>query len=173
MNEKKPRINANEHERKHWDLCHDIVEVFFAVYNELGFGFLEGVYEEALSVALVEAGFTVARQVPTPIWFRGRKIGEYKADLIVNSAVLLELKSARTLEPAHGAQVLNYLRSTDIEVALLLNFGPQPTSNVIFLRMTEKEFVFIRVHSRQKREGLDPQEFFRPTLPLRNFRNKP
>jgi GxxExxY protein len=69
MDEKKPRINANEHERKHWDLCHDIVEVFFAVYNELGFGFLEGVYEEALSVALVEAGFTVARQVPTPICF--------------------------------------------------------------------------------------------------------
>jgi len=66
------------------------------------FGFLEGVYEEALSMALVESGFTVARQVPTPIWFRGRKIGEYKADLIVNNAVLLELKSARTLEPAHG-----------------------------------------------------------------------
>ena len=118
MDEEKPRINANEHERKHWGLCHDIVEVFFAVYNELGFGFLEGVYEEALSLALVDAGFAVARQVQTPIWFRGKKIGEYKADLIVNSAVLLELKSVRTLEPAQGAQVLNYLRSTEIEVAL-------------------------------------------------------
>ena len=165
MEEKKPRIHANEHERKHWDLCHDIVEVFFAVYNELGFGFLEGVYEEALSVALVDAGFTVARQVQTPIWFRGRKIGEYRADLIVNNAVLLELKSARTLEPAHGAQVLNYLRSTDIEVALLLNFGPKPHSNGLFLRMKEKEFVFIRVHSRRKREA-KPLREFRPTPEL-------
>lgn len=145
MQEEKPRINANEHERKHWDLCHDIVEVFFAVYNELGFGFLESVYEEALSVALVEAGFAVARQVQTPIWFRGRKIGEYKADLIVNNAVLLELKSVRTLEPAHMAQVLNYLRSTEIEVALLLNFGPKPH----FKRFVfENERKGIRVHSR-------------------------
>jgi GxxExxY protein len=156
MEEEEPRINANEYERKHWDLCHDIVEVFFAVYNELGFGFLEGVYEEALSLALVEAGFKVARQVQTPIWFRGRKIGEYKADLIVNNAVLLELKSARTLEPAHGAQVLNYLRSTGIEVALLLNFGPKPH----FKRFVfENERKGIRVHSRAfaaKKGGLDP-----------------
>jgi GxxExxY protein len=160
MEEEEPRINANEYERKHWGLCHDIVEVFFAVYNELGFGFLEGVYEEALSLALVEAGFKVARQVQTPIWFRGRKIGEYKADLIVNNAVLLELKSARTLEPAHGAQVLNYLRSTDIEVALLLNFGPKPHFKRFVLRMKGKEFVFIRVHSRQKREAHDPTRSF-------------
>jgi GxxExxY protein len=95
MDEEKPRINANENERKHWGLCHDIVEVFFAVYNELGFGLLEGVYEEALSFALVECEFKVARQVQTPIWFRGRKIGEYKADLIVNNGVLLELKAVR------------------------------------------------------------------------------
>jgi GxxExxY protein len=160
MDEEKPRINANEHERKHWSLCHDIVEVFFAVYNELGFGFLEGVYEEALSFALVEAEFKVARQVQTPIWFRGRKIGEYKADLIVNNGVLLELKAVRTLEPAHGAQLLNYLRSTDIEVALLLNLDQNLTSSVLFLRMKEKEFVFIRVHSRQKREKPDSQGLF-------------
>lgn len=141
-----PRINANEHERKHRDLCHDIVGVFYAVYNDLGHGFLEAVYEEALEMGLSEAGFTVARQVPTPIWFRGKTIGEYKADLIVNSVVLLELKAARALDPAHEAQILNYLRATDIEVGLLLNFGPKPQF---------KRFVFenknkgIRVHSRK------------------------
>ena len=81
MTEDQPRINANEHERKHWDLCHDIIEVFYAVYNQLGHGFLEAVYEEALSLALIEAGFTAARQVATPIWFRGRRIGEYKTSL--------------------------------------------------------------------------------------------
>jgi hypothetical protein len=75
-----PPINANEHEGKHWALCHDIVGVFYAVYNELGQGFLEAVYEEALAIALTEAGMAAARQVPTPIWFRGRTIKEYKAD---------------------------------------------------------------------------------------------
>jgi len=143
MNE--PLINANEHERKHWDLCHDIVGVFYAVYNELGHGFLEAVYEEALAIALTEAGMTVRRQVLTPIWFRGRTIGEYKADLIVNGVVLLELKAAKALDAAHEAQILNYLRATDMEVGLLLNFGPKPQF---------KRFVFendrkgIRVNSR-------------------------
>lgn len=112
--------------RKHWDLCHAIVEVYYAVYNELGFGFLEAVYEEALEIALTEAGLKVSRQVDTPIWFRGRRIGKYKADLIVNGSVLLELKAAKGLDREHEAQVLNYLRATDIEVALLLNFGPKP-----------------------------------------------
>jgi GxxExxY protein len=117
----KPPMNANEHERKHWALCHEIVGVFYSVYNELGHGFLEAVYEEALAI-----GLAAARQVPTPIWFRGRTIGEYKADLIVNGLVLRELKAARALDSSHEAQILNYLRATDIEVRLLLNFGPKP-----------------------------------------------
>lgn len=112
--------------KKHWDLCHNIIEVFYAVYNELGYGFLENVYQEALVIALTEAGFVVAQQVPTPIWFRGRKIGGYKADLIVNDAVLLELKAARSIDLSHEAQTLNYLRATELEVALVLNFGPKP-----------------------------------------------
>jgi GxxExxY protein len=120
-------MNDTSSDKKHWDLCHGIVEVFYAVYNELGYGFLEAVYEEALSLALTQAGFTVSRQVPTPIWFRGQKIGDYKADLIVNNSVLVELKTVRAIEPAHEAQVLNYLRATDVEVALLLNFGPKPS----------------------------------------------
>ena len=100
-----PRINANEHERKHWDLCHEIVGV---------------------ARALRDAGFNIDRQIPTPIWFRGSVIGEYKADLLVNKAVLLELKAAQGIDPSHKAQILNYLRATEIEVGLLLNFGPKP-----------------------------------------------
>ena len=110
----------------HWDLCHQIVGVFYSVYNELGYGFLEAVYEEALAIGLIEAGLQVTRQVATPIWFRGRAIGDYKTDMIVNDAVLLELKAARSLDPSHEAQILNYLRATEIEVGLLLNFGPRP-----------------------------------------------
>lgn len=121
-----PQINANEHERKHWDLCHQIVGIFYEVYNELGYGFLEAVYEEALTRALKGAGFHVDRQIPTPIWFRGAIIGDYKADLIVNGVVLLELKAAQNIDPSHKAQILNYLRATEIEVGLLLNFGPKP-----------------------------------------------
>jgi len=120
------RYDSKDDKKKHWHLCHDIVQVFYTVYNELGFGFLEAVYEEALDIALKEAGFTVSRQVATPIWFRGRKIGDYKADLVVNNAVLIELKAARSIDSAHEAQTLNYLCATEFEVALLLNFGPKP-----------------------------------------------
>ena len=137
--------NSSNEGRKHWDLCHDIVEVYYAVYNELGFGFLEAVYEEALEIALKDAGFRVSRQVDTPIWFRGRRIGKYKADLVVNDIVLLELKATRALDREHEAQVLNYLRATDLEVALLLNFGPKP----VFRRLVfENDRKVSRVHSR-------------------------
>ena len=119
--------DPKEDGRKHWDLCHKIIEVFYAVYNELGSGFLEAVYEKAVVIALTEAGFTVSQQVETPIWFRSRKIADYKADLIVNNAVLLELKAARAIDSTHESQTLNYLRATEFEVALLLNFGPKPS----------------------------------------------
>jgi GxxExxY protein len=140
-----PRIDANEHERKHWDLCHEIVGIFYSVYNELGYGFLEAVYEEAFSSALREAGLTVARQVATPIWFRGKTIGDYKADLIVNSVVLLELKAAQSIDSSHKAQILNYLRATEIEVGLLFNFGPKPHFHRFVFENSRKG---IRVNSR-------------------------
>jgi GxxExxY protein len=121
-----PRINANEHERKRWDLCHEIIKVFYEVYNELGCAFLEAVYEEALARALRDAGFQAAPQVPTPIWFRGAVIGDYRADIIVNGVVLLELKASLNIDPSHKAQPLNYLRATEIEAGVLFNFGPKP-----------------------------------------------
>ncbi len=143
--EEQSQTNGSSSERKYWDLCHSIIEVFYAVYNELGYGFLEAVYEEAFVLALTQAGFTVSRQVATPIWFRGKKIGDYKADLIINNSVLLELKTARAIEQAHEAQVLNYLRATDIEVALLLNFGPKPNFKRLLFDNNRKG---VRVQSR-------------------------
>ncbi len=110
----------------HSDLTEKIIGVFYDVYNELGHGFLESTYAEALTVALEEIGLGTAREVPVPVWFRGRKVGQYYADLIVDGVVLLELKAARTLESAHEAQLLHYLRATDIEGGLLLNFGLRP-----------------------------------------------
>lgn len=111
---------------KHADLTERIIGVFYNVYNELGYGFLEIVYEESLVIALREAGLTVERQVELPVWFRRQRVGAFRADVLVENHVLLELKASRALESAHEAQLLHYLRSTDVEVGLLLNFGIRP-----------------------------------------------
>jgi len=111
---------------EHQQLTQKIIGVFYEVYNELGFGFLEGVYEEAMMIALAESGLSACRQLPVNVHFRGRIIGEFKADLLVEDAVIVELKAARALDSSHEAQTLNYLRGTPIEIALLMNFGPKP-----------------------------------------------
>jgi len=111
---------------KHADITEKIIGIFYDVYNELGYGFLESVYEESLVIALHHAGLTSSRQVALPVWFRGHKVGDFRADLLVENSVLLELKSARSLEPAHEAQLLHYLKSTEVEVGMLLNFGVRP-----------------------------------------------
>jgi len=111
---------------KHSDLTDKIIGVFYDVYNELGYGFLESTYAEAIAIALAQSGLLVAREVAVPVWFRGMKVGHYFADMVVDNSVLLELKTARSLEAAHEAQLLHYLRATKIEVGLLLNFGQRP-----------------------------------------------
>jgi GxxExxY protein len=108
------------------DLTEKIIGIFFDVYNELGYGFLECVYEESLIIALREAGLGVEQQIPIPVLFRGQKVGNFRVDIRVEGNVLLELKSARMLEPSHEAQLLHYLKATEIEVGLLLNFGRIP-----------------------------------------------
>ena len=111
---------------KYAQLTEKIIGIFYDVYNELGYGFLESVYEESLVIALRDAGLAVDRQVSVPVWFRRRKVGEFRADVMVEKAVLLELKCARALDPSHEAQLLHYLKSTEIEIGLLLNFGTKP-----------------------------------------------
>jgi GxxExxY protein len=111
---------------KHADVTEKIIGIFYDVYNELGYGFLECVYEESLVIALHEAGLRANRQIALPVWFRGHKVGEFRADLLVENCVLLELKSARSLDPAHEAQLLHYLKSTEVEIGMLLNFGARP-----------------------------------------------
>src|SRR5208337_4087715 len=111
---------------KHAELTEKIIGIFYDVYNELGYGFLESVYEESLVIALRQAGLVVDRQVPLPVWFRKHRVGDFRADLIVENGVLLELKSARLLTADHEAQLLHYLKSTEVEIGLLLNFGIRP-----------------------------------------------
>ncbi len=104
-------------------LTHDIIGVFFDTANELGHGFAENVYQAAMILSLTQAGFVVRRDVPLPVWFRGHQIAMFRADAIVENVVLLEFKAAASIEPWHEAQVLNYLRASDVEIGFVLNFG--------------------------------------------------
>ena len=112
-------------EGKHSDLTGKILGAFFQVHKDMGFGFSEKVYEAALEILLKEIGLVPVRQQELKVYYHGEMVGEYKADMIVNGVVLLELKSVEKLIDAHDAQMLNYLKSTEIEVGLLLNFGRQ------------------------------------------------
>ena len=112
---------------KHENLTGQIMKAFYAVYNELGYGFLEKVYENALALELESMGLRVGRQRPIRVYYLGRQVGDYYADLIVGDKVIIELKCAEALCEAYEAQLLNYLKATDSEVGLLLNFGPKPT----------------------------------------------
>ena len=111
---------------KYFALTQQIIGVYYEVYNELGTGFLESVYQKSLALALESAGLMVCSRIDIPVWFRGHQVGQFEGDLLVEQCVLLELKAARALGSAHQAQLLNYLRATEIEVGLLLNFGPKP-----------------------------------------------
>ncbi|HCX31675.1 MAG TPA: GxxExxY protein [Blastocatellia bacterium] len=119
-------MNTDNHGFQHGEITQKIIGVFYEVYNELGHGFLESVYEKSLEVALNSMNLKVCRQIEIPVRFRGHKVGDFSADMLVEDCVLLELKAARSLDSSHTAQLLNYLRATDIEVGLLLNFGLKP-----------------------------------------------
>ncbi len=110
----------------HEEITGAIIESFYAVYNALGYGFLEKVYENAMAHELRKRGFTVQQQMPIQVYYDGLMVGEYFADLVVDGKVIVELKAADGLRPEFEAQLLNYLRATEIEVGLVLNFGLQP-----------------------------------------------
>lgn len=110
----------------HKELTGSILKLFYEVYNELGYGFLEKVYQNALYNELKNNGFKVESQKQIKVYYKNIEVGEYYADLIVNDKVILELKATEAITEAHEFQLLNYLKSTDIEVGLLLNFGKKP-----------------------------------------------
>lgn len=110
----------------HKELTGSILKLFYEVYNELGHGFLEKVYQNALYTELKNNGFEVESQKQIKVYYKNVEVGEYYADLIVNDKVILELKATESITEAHEFQLLNYLKSTNIEVGLLLNFGKKP-----------------------------------------------
>jgi GxxExxY protein len=113
-------------ELKHFELTEKLISIYYSLYNELGYGFLESIYQKAFALMLQERKLSFQQQSPVRVMFHGVELGDFFADLLVESAVLVELKAVRALEQAHERQLLNYLRATDIEVGLLFNFGPKP-----------------------------------------------
>jgi GxxExxY protein len=111
---------------KHEALTETLIQVFYKVYNTLGYGFLESIYQRAYCIELAQHQLRFAQQFPIEVFYQEISIGEFRADLIVESIVLVEFKAARAFEAAHEKQLLNYLKATKLEVGLLFNFGPQP-----------------------------------------------
>jgi len=108
------------------DLSQEIIGAFYEVYNALGHGFLESVYQRAIVVALRARGLTANAEVPVSVHFRGVNVGDFRLDLVVCKTVIVECKAAEKLSHAHRAQVIHYLNATSFPLALLLNFGPEP-----------------------------------------------
>jgi len=111
---------------KHSELTNRIIKCFYKVYNELGYGFLEKVYENALMHELLKDGLCVEKQKQINVLYDGVKVGEYYADLFVNELIIIEIKATEFIAEEHEFQLVNYLKATDIEVGLLLNFGREP-----------------------------------------------
>jgi GxxExxY protein len=104
-----------------------IIKSFYKVYNSLGYGFLEKVYHNAILIELEQNGLKVKSQYPIRVFYEGNQVGEYYADIIVDECIIIENKVAETLKEEHEFQLLNYLKATEIEVGLLLNFGKKPS----------------------------------------------
>lgn len=110
----------------HRGITEAILKVYYEVYNELGSGFLEKVYQNAMYFELKEKGFKVEAQKQIKVYFKKQLVGEYFSDLLVEDKVIVELKAIEMLMDVHLAQIMNYLKATEIEVGLMLNFGEEP-----------------------------------------------
>ncbi|TCJ17477.1 GxxExxY protein [Flaviaesturariibacter flavus] len=110
----------------HADLTRKIIKAFYVVYNKLGYGFLEKIYKRALLIELRKMGLHCVEEAPVRVYYDGELLGNFYAVIVVEDKVIVELKTAHDFCDADEAQLVNYLRSTDVEVGLLLNFGPEP-----------------------------------------------
>jgi GxxExxY protein len=119
-------MNTDHKEGKYRVVTEGIIKVFYKVYNTLGYGFLEKVYENAIVVELKREGIHAIAQAPIKVLYEGHVVGEYFADILVDDTVIVEIKAVKQLAPEHEAQLLNYLKATNIEVGLLINFGTRP-----------------------------------------------
>lgn len=136
------------------DTTHDVIGAFYEVYKELGFGFLEHVYSLALERELRARGRSVVREVSIPVYYKGDLLTKHRVDMIVDGVVVVEIKSTYALPPIAKRQTLNYLRATNLEVALLLHFGPEAK----FHRLVHSTLKRFRVAPRDSRDPRFPKQ---------------
>lgn len=123
------------------DLTQGILKAFYRVYNTLGHGFLEKVYRNALTLELKQLGFDAQQERSIQVYYDSALVGEYFADIVVNDLVIVELKAAELLKPEHFAQLVNYLKATEKEIGLLLNFGKTPDFKRIIFTNDKKQSI--------------------------------
>ena len=126
----------------HKNITEEIISAYYFVYNELGYGFLEKVYENAMLLELKSRGFKVESQKIIKVYFKDTIVGEYFADIVVNDKIILELKSCESLASEHEVQLFNYLKATEIEVGLLFNFGKRTAFKRKVFTNDNKKFTF-------------------------------
>jgi len=119
-------MTADKQDFKSKELTEKIIEIFYRVYNKLGYGFLEKVYENAMMKEFKTADIPDVSQYAINVVYEDEIVGEYFADILVDNKVIVEIKAAKSLAIENEAQLLNYLKATEIEVGLLLNYGPKP-----------------------------------------------
>ncbi len=131
-------MNTDCQDIKYKALTEKIIKVFYKVYNKLGYDFLEKVYENAMMLGMRKEGIPAVSQYAIKVYYENNIVGEYFADILVADKVIVEIKAARNIAVENEAQLLNYLKATDIEVGLLLNFGPKPEIKRKAFENTEK-----------------------------------
>ena len=125
----------------HQHLTKALIGIYYDVYNELGYGFLEKVYQNAMLLELKSRGYQVESQKKINVFYKKQIVSDYFPDIIVNNSVIIELKCVEYLVEAHECQLLNYLKATDCEVGLLLNFGKDPQFKRKFSQMNSKNTI--------------------------------
>jgi len=119
-------MNTDYQDSKYRSITEKIIKAFYCVYNSLGYGFLEKVYENSMMIELENENISAISQFPIKVFYNEKIVGEYFADILVDNKVIVEIKAVRSIVLENEAQLLNYLKATDKEVGLLLNFGPKP-----------------------------------------------
>ena len=136
--------NNNSESLLHKDITEEIISAYYFVYNELGYGFLEKVYENAMLIELKSRGFKVVSQKNIKVYFKDAIVGEYFADIVVDDKIIIELKSSESFVTEHEVQLFNYLKATNIEVGLLFNFGKRAAFKRKVFTNNNKKFTFVQ-----------------------------
>jgi len=119
-------MNADYQDFKYVELTEKVIEIYYRVYNKLGYGLLEKIYENAMMIEFKKENISAVSQSAIRVLYEGEIVGEYFADILISDKIIVEIKAAKNVAEEHEAQLLNYLKATDIEVGLLLNYGPKP-----------------------------------------------